>query len=61
MHPATSATADLARQPVPADSPVRALSEPTALELTLRAMRDGKVDVLIDRRNNEDIPWRRVG
>lgn len=50
MQAAASATVDLAREPAPADSAVRALAEPTALELTLRALRP-----LLARRDVTDI------
>jgi type IV secretion system protein VirB11 len=50
MQPAVSATVDLAHSPVRGASPVRALAEPTALELTLRALRP-----LLERRDVTDI------
>jgi len=56
MQSAVSATVDHARQLVPQEAPVRALAEPTALDLTLRALRP-----LLDRRDVTDICINRPG
>lgn len=56
MQPALSAIVDRGRESIPVDAPVRALAEPTALELTLRALRP-----LLERRGVTDICINRPG
>jgi type IV secretion system protein VirB11 len=50
MQPGIAATLDVSRQLAPAEAPVRALAEPTALELTLRVLRP-----ILERRDVTDI------